>query len=101
MARAIFVRADSERCIEDVRDNATLRTLSLGQPGQVRRFLKEKADERCAQYPLAQSLLKEKRNKKGKRVNRVRPKDCGEWKLWGRRPLMIEKQAEALSGERS
>jgi hypothetical protein len=36
-----------------------------------------------------------------KRVNRVRLKDCGEWKLWGRHPLTIEKQAVALSGERS
>ena len=68
---------------------------------QVCRILKEKADARYTQYSLAQSLLKEKRNKKGKRVNRVRLKDCGEWKLWGRRPLTIEKQAVALSGERS
>jgi hypothetical protein len=27
--------------------------------------------------------------------------DCGEWKLWGRRPLTIKRQAVALSGERS
>jgi len=63
-----FRSRNSARCIEDVRDNATLRTLSLNQPGQVHRFLKEKADERdtqYARYSLAQSLLKENRNKKG------------------------------------
>jgi hypothetical protein len=68
------------------------------------RFLREKAEEGHAIYfqsALARSLLKENRNKKGKKGNRVRLKDCGEWKLWGRRPLTIEKQAVALSGERS
>ncbi len=101
MQRAILVRATVRDVLKVYETTLPWLSLSLGQRVQVCRFLKEKADERCAQYPLAQSLLKEKRNKKGKRVNRVRLKDCGEWKLWGRRPLMIEKQAEALSGERS
>jgi hypothetical protein len=68
IAASDFRSRDSARCIEDVRENATLRTLTLVQSGQVCRFLKEKAGERnarYAQYSLAQSLLKEKRNKKG------------------------------------
>jgi hypothetical protein len=44
---------------------------------------------------------RELKTRRVERVNRVRLKDCGEWKLWGRHPLTIEKQAVALSGERS
>lgn len=92
------------RCIEDVRAYTVLRAFGPGPTLAVSSFANKKEIQRGAYIPeqlLAQSLLKDNRNKKGKRVNRVRLKDCGEWKLWGRRPLTIEKQAVALSGERS
>jgi len=79
------------------------RSLRLGRPSHCLGFFKKKENRLDAYYLkrwLAHSLLKENRNKKGKKGNRVRLKDCGEWKLWGRHPLTIEKQAVALSGER-
>ena len=53
MPRAIFVRADNARCIEDVRDKRYLRTLNLGYLVQVCRFLGKKADEREANHEHA------------------------------------------------
>jgi hypothetical protein len=100
-----FRSRQSGQCIEDVRAEKLLSVALLGPtieryPG----FSEEKENRLDAYYLkrwLAHSLLKENRNKKGNKGNRVRLKDCGEWKLWGRHPLTIEKQAVALSGERS
>src|ERR1051325_11955100 len=99
--RAIYFRANNVRAVlkmyEDHTPDATAQKSTM-------QFSKENcaALRTCYMRDLmAQSLPRRKRNKKGNKGNRVRLKDCGEWKLWGRRPLTIEKQAVALSGERS
>ena len=102
--RAIFVRAKVCNVLKMYEPEPRSGCLDPGPATCARSFPKRKDDGRGAYvssdhwHTRCQETTETRRVD---RVNRVRLKDCGEWKLWGRRPLAIEKQAVALSGERS